>query len=461
MRKILLIGPNKRTSGKENWGAPPLGIHRLATHLRRNPRNNVTVLDPSQLQISDRVFRGMDYIGFSVLAETLPQDIEMIVRARTENPESQLIVGGVEATLNYQQILEHTDVDWIVLGNGEEAIWGIVGGLPAERIPGIIRRTRANILKGDDLWRYYERMDFSQMGYESYWNDTARMYDNPNWRDIRTVRLVTSTHCNRGCSFCSVTQWHKAAVGKCVPPAMLSGEQLISLVEKVKREVPNTETIFFCEDDFCQNKERVRFFCERSAGKGVGYLVQTHSSCITESLVDVLAQGGCRHITIGVENASMDVLRSFNKTQKLENIPKFIRWCTERDICPYILIILFAPSSKLSDLWENYRVLSDWIDQGAVISIEPYTMPYRGAPLYDSLHEFQWSQHITGSNKTPIKQADIILPDDSSARALMLQFQRRWPEYKSEHAATHSFKGNTGKLILRLLGELLDEYSGA
>jgi radical SAM superfamily enzyme YgiQ (UPF0313 family) len=455
MSRVLLVGPSKPTSGKSNWAAPPLGLHRLAAWLRQECNAQVVVHDPCLLGVPiDEELHGYDIIGFSPLCETLPNDLPLMTRAAVVNPNAVLVAGGVEATLNYQTILERTTIEWIVLGEGEEAIASIVRG--DRDVPGTIHRAFAKPTTDEALWDYYRSLDFSRMGYEEYWRQTSELRQSANDPDVHTVRLVTSTHCNRGCTFCSVTQWHKAAVGHIARPARLSAEHLLALVEKVKRQIPQTQTVYFCEDDFCLERQRVVDFCQHSAELGVSYLIQTHSSRVDPELIDVMANGGIRHITLGIENVSDSVLKSFHKPQRLEKIPAFIEQCAARSITPYLLIILFAPCSTIADLKLNLTTLRQWIDMGAIVSIEPFTMVYRGAPFYDSGHEFEYTVE-TPEGCAPFRLAQHILPDDPTAREAMLVFRERWPDYRDTHTPAHAYKGVTGRLALDLLEEVLRE----
>ncbi len=456
---LLFVGPTKATTGIANWAAPHLGLHMLAAWVRRQTDVRVTVYDPSvDGPVPHELYRQAQWVGFSLTNETLPEDIAEILSAQRVNPKAVLVIGGVEATLNYQEVLDRTAVEWVVLGSGQEAIVSIIRG--ATQIPGTIHRYFNEAPLDAKLWQYYEALDFGQIGYQDYWRRTAALYDTPNLDDVHTVRLVTSTHCNRGCAFCSVTQWQRLATGRHCRPARLSAEQLLQLVNRVKSELSDTRTIYFCEDDFCLSRERVDAFCEHSAGLGLSYLIQTHSSRVDEPLISVLRRGGVRHLTLGIENVSPDVLRSFGKWQDLERVPRIISWCKGAEIRPYLLIILFAPSSKMTDLRLNVDVLRRWIDQGATVSIEPFTMPYRGAPLFTSEHEFLWRISPIEGGVAPIKSPSVILPDDPDVRTVMLNFRRQWPGYRETHAPCHQFKGETGTLMLDLLDDIL-KGSGA
>ena len=457
MKKILLIAPCKLNSNEVNWGAPPLGIYRLAHYLEREGRDIdiINVFDPAILGLPNaNDLTGYDFIGFSPLDETLADDIKIMNLASQVNPNATLICGGVEATLNYQTILEKTKVEWIVTGYGETAFNAIIGG--HKDIQGTIHRQYSKPTTSNDIAEFYDTLRFSDMGYEKYWKETEKLYgDHADLDSIRTVRLVTSSGCNRGCAFCSVTQWQKYSTGGVFKPAILEVDDLINLVKRVKEEVPDMRTVYFCEDDFCQDRERVEEFCRWSRNSGLRYLIQTHLSRVDYPLLAELALGGIEHLTLGIENASDNVLKSFHKQQDLSKVPHVIEKCLSLGITPYLLIILFAPESTLMDLKINIEVLSQWMDIGAKVSIEPFCMPYRGAPLYESLHDFEYDV-VQIDKHTKLKRALRILPDDLAVRDIMLTFKKQWPEYKKEHAEKHQFKGETGKLMLQLLKQIME-----
>ena len=151
------------------------------------------------------------------------------------------------------------------------------------------------------------------------------------------------------------------------------------------------------------------------------------------------------------------MLAAFRKPQKLENVPRIIDWCNAWGIVCYLLIILFAPTSTIADLRLNCQKIREWTDAGGVISIEPFTMPYHGAPLYNSLHDFEWQQTRIDQSNDILKQAKIILPDDPGVRTVMDSFRREWPAYRDANTPAHAFKGVTGILMITLLEQLLDD----
>jgi len=437
-KRILLVAPTVDPS-RGNWGAPPLGLWRIASHLMRHG-HYTEVYD---IAIDSRFPEGpWDIIGFSTTHDTLPTDLAIANKLASDHPEAIIVFGGVEATLNYQQIFEHCPAcRYVVLGEGEEAMLAIAEGMEPS---GAIKRTYNEICQ-EEFVRWTMGIDFTRMRYEEYWKRTASFYEKPNWDEICTVRLVTSSHCNRNCAFCSVTRWHRFACGRTLPVLYLPATEVKELVLKVKRQVPLTRTIYFCEDSFCFDRDRVVQFFEDPPP--LRYLVQAGLHEVDQELVEIMAAGGCVHLTIGIENCSPRIQKSFGKIIDMDKADSLIGWCRDVGIQPYYLIILFAPDSLVEDLVVNYKTLRKWISMGAVISIEPYLRAYRGTRLFESLHEIEFTK------SSGVKQPNIILPSDPTVRRILYRFRKEIPERIAK--IKHQFKGATGPVMVDLLGELL------
>lgn len=454
MKSVLLVGPSMEQNSRCNWAGPHLGLHRLAAYLRHETGAEVELVDPS---MECPQFAGWDCIGFSPIHHTLAADIAMMQRARFENPACLLVAGGVEATLNPGVLLSHTDIDFIITGEGERPLAQLLSGEPLSGISGLIYRRRAEPTSGEQLLEAYRNMDFGAMGYETYWEQTASLYESPPWSDIRTVRLVTSTHCNRNCAFCSSTRWHRTAVGRHVPTAYIDADGVLSLIRKIESELPAAEKIYFCDDDFCFLRERIEQICAKSKGARLSYIVQSHISDLDADLLDTLSSGGVVKVNIGVENASQRILNDLNKPQDISRVPMLIEESRRRGITLSILLILFTPTVTVDDLRLNLRVARKWMDSGAIVSIEPYTWPLTGTTLVESrLHQIEYSlaQIPMGGS---IKIAERILPDDPEARKVLETFTEVW-NVRLATVAGHRFKAAISMEMLDVLEQVLEGH---
>ena len=466
-KRILLVGPITDYNNKErNWSSPPLGVHRLAAYLR-SKGHHAEVWDSNLNSNLDKKFGdGWDIIGFSTLQNTLPNDIRAMWKAKELCPDAVLLVGGVEATLNYQDIFDNSPVHAVVLAEGEEQLLAIANGVPVDVIPGMIVKKDAVPITDDKFWEYWNSMEFDTMSFQAYWNQMKAVHSKDyEEKGGDTVRLITSSHCNRGCRFCSVMAWHKFACGRVVKPAMLSAERMWKLVSKVKMQLPTVKSIYFCEDDVLQDRQRLWDFFTMVKEKGpyLRFLLQGHTSYmftkegkVDTELLDHMVGGGVVHISFGVENCCPHCLESFHKSQRLDQLPDLIRECLSRGITPHILQIMFPASTTRKCLQLNYDTLTAWMELGATVSVEPNLMAYRGAPLYTSEHDMVYRVREIDS-KRRLRYPYRILPDDLEARAIQEKFNARRQAFIDSKNIEHSFKGETGKYMVELLGEILRE----
>lgn len=471
---IVLMAPIDKESGIHNWGAPALGIMRMVSYIKHKlPWVNIETYD-SQVDFFDPIEkwagRHVDILGVSLLHYTLFNSLGLIWEWKKKHPESLIVVGGNEAGANYQQILDNSPVDIIVTAEGEDTLFDIIlwksGKITLEEVDGIIWRNHAAPITDERLWEYWRWVDFSKFRYDDYWKQIASLYEEPDYEKIRYVRLMTTSHCMRNCSFCSLAKVRNFACGEKVKPAMLTGSQIMDIVNRIHGQLPSVRTIYYITDDvFYPRPGPFLDFMRLYKRSGYDYriLIQTSSYSLQYSHFPLLKEINCQHITIGVENASAEMRKEFNKRQDETKLEKFIDLGKQYGIAIYYLIILIPPASTINDLIINYNTISRWIDQEVQISIEPLVYSYRGTPIYDD-PRFESSRiikQIPGTNFR-VTDTEYILPKDPVVREIALKMKERKEEYINRYFSSlptgHKYKGLTSKPILLLLRDLLREH---
>lgn len=462
MKKILLIAPlTEQYSGIRNYGVPSIGVHRLASFLALH-KHEVTVYDCNiHGDIKPYLQKEYDIIGISILNDTLALSLEMFLELKKLFQNALLVAGGAESILNYQEIFDNTEVDAIILGEGELPMLQLCADMPINQIEGIIYRKIGLPIVDEFFWHFYENLDFEKMGWREYWKKN-RDNNDPNNKD-NVVRLVTSSHCNRSCSFCSLTRLHEFSCGKKIKPAWLPGDKIKILLKRLLTQLPETTHVYFVEDSILPTVSRIDDFCSalEPFKHKLKFLVQTETDKVTREIIEKLAKAGVMHISFGVENCSPRIRKFMKKPQDSEKIENIITWCNDFDIRCYYLIILFSPESNIEDLKINYETLNRWQTEGKVIvSVEPFMMPYKGADIY--YQDFDFGYKITKlSNKKVLKHPFIIYPKDAAVKKIMLQFQDLLPIYLDKfneaEGHEHRSKDHTGKVMVKLLGDLLSK----
>lgn len=460
MKKVLLVSPlTESYSGIQNYGVPSIGIHRIATFLESNGQD-VTIYDCNiHNNIDSFLTKEYDIIGISILNDTLPLSLKLFIRLHKIYPNALLVAGGAEAIVNYEAIFDNSPCNTIVLGEGESPMLELCNDIPIGQIKGIIFRKTGVEIDDNLLWQYYKNIDFLKMGWREYWKKNQITGDPKNVDNV--IRLVTSSHCNRGCNFCSLTRLHEFSCGKKVKPAMLNSEQINILIDRALEQLPETTHIYFVEDSILPVPSRIDDFCKAlSKYKGrLKFLVQTETDKTTKEVIRKLSEVDVIHITFGVENCSPKIRKAMGKPQNSERIENIINWCKEYNIRCYYLIILFSPESDVNDLIINYTTLKRWQEEGNVtISIEPFMMPYKGADIYYSAYDFGY-RRVELENGRVLKHPYIIYPADPTVKQMMMEFKEKLPSYldsfNAEEQHVHRSKDHTGKVMVKLLGDIL------
>lgn len=283
--------------------------------------------------------------------------------------KGKIIVGGPHTSVALGTIPEF--VDYIVQGEGEQAILKIINGEVEGRV---IREER---MKDLDSLPFQPWDIFNSLPYD---------YTCP-WLDIQPVLTMnTSRGCAFDCAFCSVGSiWGKQY-------ACFSAERIIAEIEYLIREY-GAQGIYFREDNFTLNLKRTEHFCETMMRNDL----KIHWACETrvdtlcdEEIVKLMRGAGCRAVYLGVESCSGRILDLLNKKITVQQIERAIRLCKKYDIKTYCSLLTGVPG----ETYEDYSLTKKWMRQlkpfryvfNVFVGI-PYSLLYRSI-LENNLYEY-------------------------------------------------------------------------
>ncbi len=154
--KVLLISPpddhmittNVPSVVDEESGLyPPLGLLYVASYLEANSDHAVEVLDThvdrlNYAQIEEEIRRRQpDVVGIQALTFTVIDSILTARVVKKVNPDTPVVLGGPHVFIYPQETLSIPEVDYLVLGEGEETftrlIEALAKGADLAEIPGL------------------------------------------------------------------------------------------------------------------------------------------------------------------------------------------------------------------------------------------------------------------------------------------------------------------------------------
>lgn len=512
-KKVLLLAPNTKESIFDSrWVTAHLGVHRLRGYLASHGHEcevfdcNIPIdwelyRESGQTVEKEITFEEIlkkkkwDIIGFSVLDATIEYDLAKIHQASRISPESLLIAGGSQATLNYQTLFDKSPLRLVFFIEAEMSLLRLCNDELWQNIPGLVFRNYAKALTGSDYWEINRFLPVESMYQRKYWKKTASLYDKPDFYDINTFRLFTMNYCPVNCSFCTLTALHSHATGQRATAVVGSdAAQVVWQCERVMLHEPDTKQIFFCDDDFFLVPKRTldvcRAFIQAKSDEGLvvskhligeaehtsketrvlrlpkelRFICLSNINRLDETTVPLAAQAGFRVLSCGVESTSLHTLQSINKPQTPEKIEHVTRLVLKHGIRPYYTLLLFTAYCNVQDMLIDLRGFRRLGSLGVGLSIEPYLFPLHGTVFHDLdvPQRFKVIQ-IEGTDRT-VKKGTAWLPMDPVVGEIFRTWEFVYPRFKAirerEARVKHKEKNFQAYTILDCLEFVLKFFHG-
>jgi radical SAM superfamily enzyme YgiQ (UPF0313 family) len=374
--KICLVFP--RTL-KEFYGlSPPLGITLLGTILK-NKGYNVKLIDSSfdnNLKKTKKEIKSFkpDVVGISILSSLYNNAKELI--SFSKKIGCITIIGGPHASiLPKQNIEENKDLDFVVIGEGEETLpellEAIQGKKRLKQVNGICFRNNGNIIFTKP------RLPLQNLNLLPFPNmdllNTSKEYLKSG-----IINLISFRGCPYNCSFCQPTL-RKVFGSKIRAP---NPSYIVNEIEFFYNKY-NIRDFCFVDDIFTINKKWLIDFennLKESNLKGrIRFIVNSRINLFDEGLAEILFNLNCHYVFFGVESGSQKILNNLRKSIKIKQIKRAFALCKKYKIKTHAFFMLGSPGETRVTLKMTEKLINE---------IEPNTLylftttPLLGTDLY-------------------------------------------------------------------------------
>jgi radical SAM superfamily enzyme YgiQ (UPF0313 family) len=382
IRKVLFIEPHApRPHIFSRVVIPRLGSVLLGTILQKQGLEVKVVVE----EVAQPDYRALnfkpDLVGISSISSTAPRAYALADFYREQG--IPVVLGGAHPSFLPAEGLEHAD--YVVCGEGDQAlpelVQAIEGGGDLSKVLNVCYREGDVIHKNP--WRPF-LADLDSLPIPNY-------HLIHQWRGNRgCIAIATSRGCPYNCSFCSVI-------------LMFGRKYRYNSVDRVLEEIrinaARARHIFFCDDNFTTNRQRIKELCERilRGNLKVEWSAQVRVEAARDpELLDLMARSGCYTVFVGLESINPATLKAYNKSQDLDSIKECVINFHKFGINVHGMFVFGAEQ-------DHYQVIRDTVKFSRNIDLDSLQYliltPLPGTPVYEEMEKQNriicrdWSQY--------------------------------------------------------------------
>lgn len=320
MDKILLIYPptDSYYYVKGVNDSPPLGLVVLHNYIRKRlPHLIIDIIDGehnSLENIEEIIKKGnYDLVGIQPMMASYFNTLKIATWAKEVN--SKVVFGGHHATQLATEIISNKFdvVDFIIVGDGEEALLGLVNNSPIEKIPNLVywdsrnKSAKRTFLKNCDIED--GKIDFFPEELLGQYINNSKLLERGN-------NLSYRSYSHKGCnnrmnsSYCYFCGRADKGYRYKEPETYIDELKYLSFDK-------NAAYIFEIGDDFLQNEEWLQKVVELKRNKLKNFdthlKVFARANRINQKVIDLLKELNVDEVAIGFESGSDKILNNIAK----------------------------------------------------------------------------------------------------------------------------------------------------
>ncbi len=378
---------------------PPLGLAYVAGALEK-AGFQVQILDNYMLKKPIEEVKqyvkslNPDIVGITCGSATYHKCIETAAAIKEVVPSCKIVVGGWHPSYVPDSMLQHSEIDFAVMGEGERAMTELAIHItkgekikPLSSVPGVGYRQNGKIVKNaPELIQ-----DLDEIPYPARHLLPLDLYERKmEFLDVEPVDIMSIIRgCPFNCAFCETKKmWGPAC--RFFSPARV--------VEEVKfmMDKYGSKGIYFINDNFTIRKKETLEFCElmKKENLDLQWICDTRADMINHELLVKMREAGCKTIWFGIESGSPRVLKKINKNITPEQTEQAIKLCKKEGIQVAASFILGIPGETIADMEETLKFakkLNPDLCQFNTFIAYPDSLLYEellNSGVYDQLDEF-------------------------------------------------------------------------
>lgn len=374
--KIALVYPRLFKQLHGLWS--PLGIIILGTILKENG-HDVILLDASFDHDLSRILGALDtfepaLVGISCSTDLMPNALEVLAHARQKGILT--VVGGSHPTIMPLETLQHPDVDFVVMGEGEETLPELVrtleesGNLSMVLGIGFKSNGKPTLNAQRPFLGNLDSIPFAK----------RELLDTfPRYAEGLALNVSAIRGCPFRCKFCQPTLFN------------LFGEKVRARSpENITKELAllyrsyQIRDFMFVDDLFTVNRRWLEEFRDALIAAGLAgrirFSINSRVDLIDEEVIRILKSINTYYLLLGLESGSQEILDSCGKGTTVEQGINAVTLARKYGIRSHAYILLGLPGETRETLRATEELLETLRPDTVHVSI---ATPFVGTTLYE------------------------------------------------------------------------------
>lgn len=380
--RILLVQPTMTVFAKVNAAyslTPPLGISYIAGYLRKKrPEYNIKILDclitqryihkfPGRTQygltdeeIIERVQKYAPHVvGITSMYTAFCYDTFRISKLlKTIDKNIKVVIGGSYATEYYQIAIKNKNIDFIVLGEGEETFFELVDVLNKKgnynNIKSLVFKENGRIVVTSIRDRIidldtipFPTRDLLDMN--SYINHD-KITGLGKAREFPGTTLITSRGCPMKCVYCSVKQvWGRKWTYH-------SSKYVVDEIEHLIKDYGIKE-FHILDDSISVSYNRLNEICDEIIKRNLNISWSTPNGVahwtLNKEILNKMKKAGCYRITFGIESGNPEIRKYIGKPFSLDTVKILINHANKIGMWTICTFIIGFPNETIEQMKET------------------------------------------------------------------------------------------------------------